>query len=392
MASKNQVTLTFAGDADKLTKAMKAVGDDAEKLSDRVDDAGKSMSSRFDGSAHKSRRSLDDISDGADRGEQRIIGLRDAFTGAGDTMAGVRNGDMVLFLTGLGDLASSVANFAGPVLSALASKLGLTALATKVQTVATTALNAVMRANPLLLVITGLTLLAGALVLAYQRSSTFRSIVQAAFGAVKSAADAVVNAVQGIVSAMVAAWKHPVVQAITAPYRVAFSAIHTAVDAVVDVIGKIPGALRAVKDWAGWSALQNGAGAVFSAIKGVINTVSDAVSNLISKLQSALDWVGKVASAVKNAPGNLLSKLPGFASGGIVTGRMIAEVGEDGPEAIIPLTKPRRAAAVMRAAGLTAPGGGGGGVHVHVQAMYVRSDSDVEAIAARLGRMVALAP
>jgi len=252
-----------------------------------------------------------------------------------------------------------------------------------------TALNTVMKANPMMLVVTALALLAGALVVAYRNSSTFRNIVQGAFGAVKTAAEAVGRAVDGIVSAMLAAWRHPVVQAITLPYRTAFSLIKGYVNLVLDVLELLPGALRKVKDWGGWDALRQAFGNVFSPIKSVINSVSDAVQNLISKVDAALSRIGDLGRKITGLPSAALKLLP-FANGGIVTGPTPALIGEAGPEAVIPLTKPRRAAAIMRAAGLIG-GGGGGGVTIRVDTMNVRSDTDVAAVAERLGRLVALA-
>ncbi|MFI5685909.1 phage tail tape measure protein [Streptomyces sp. NPDC051636] len=55
-------------------------------------------------------------------------------------------------------------------------------------TIAQAAFNAVMNANPVILVITAIVALAAALVVAYQRSETFRAIVQAAWAGIQTAA------------------------------------------------------------------------------------------------------------------------------------------------------------------------------------------------------------
>ena len=56
-------------------------------------------------------------------------------------------------------------------------------------TVAQSALNVALSANPIGLIVIGVAALAGALVLAYQHSETFRNIVQGAFNAVRGAID-----------------------------------------------------------------------------------------------------------------------------------------------------------------------------------------------------------
>jgi hypothetical protein len=55
-------------------------------------------------------------------------------------------------------------------------------IATQAQTIATRGLNAVMRANPIGVVITALSLLAGAIKIAYDRSQTFRAVIAGTFG------------------------------------------------------------------------------------------------------------------------------------------------------------------------------------------------------------------
>jgi phage-related minor tail protein len=63
----------------------------------------------------------------------------------------------------------------------------------KAATIAQAAFNAVMNANPIILVITAIVALSAAMYVAYQRSETFRAIVQAAFQGIKTVALAVYN-------------------------------------------------------------------------------------------------------------------------------------------------------------------------------------------------------
>lgn len=67
------------------------------------------------------------------------------------------------------------------------------AVATNTLAVAQRALNAVMRANPIGIIITILTALVAGIVVAYQKSETFRNIVQAVWSGIKTAAEATWN-------------------------------------------------------------------------------------------------------------------------------------------------------------------------------------------------------
>lgn len=173
----NQILITVAGDSQSLEKAF-----------DRVGNSAKDMAKDLDKSAKDGKDSFSKLGDGADVGEQRIIGFRDAITGTGDVMKGFKEGDMTLVLTGFADLASSIANFVVPLLGKLVAKLGLTTLATNVMTGAQAALNAVMALNPITLVVIALAALAAAFVLAWKHSETFRNIVR---GAMETVSDAV---------------------------------------------------------------------------------------------------------------------------------------------------------------------------------------------------------
>ncbi|MGW4300432.1 phage tail tape measure protein [Streptomyces sp. NPDC004646] len=75
-------------------------------------------------------------------------------------------------------------------------------------TIAQAAFNAVMEANPVILVITLIIALAAALVVAYQRSDTFRSIVQAAWAGIQAGAMYAWNTVlKPLIGWLVAGWK-----------------------------------------------------------------------------------------------------------------------------------------------------------------------------------------
>ncbi|GGO83486.1 NlpC/P60 family protein [Nonomuraea cavernae] len=112
-------------------------------------------------------------------------------------------------LAGISGLASAVAQLDPQVLQAIVLGVGGLAAGIKVASTAMTIFNAVMRANPIGLIITAIGLLVAALVYAYQNSETFRNIVQAAFQAISAAISwAWENVIQPAMTLLVAYWKN----------------------------------------------------------------------------------------------------------------------------------------------------------------------------------------
>lgn len=115
------------------------------------------------------------------------------------------------------------------------------AAATRVWTVAQRALNLVLRANPIGIVITALAALAAALVYAYRHSETFRRVVNATFAWLRGAG---VAAVRTLWSALRAAWTWIRTQT-PAAWNAARGAISASVRAILAVVRAAWGAIRA---------------------------------------------------------------------------------------------------------------------------------------------------
>ena len=98
-------------------------------------------------------------------------------------------------------------------------------------------------------------------------------------------------------------------------------------------------------------------------------------------VRSSLQGVGR-SSASPGIGGQRGWAATFFAEGGVVTRPTRAVVGEAGPEAIIPLSRPSRAAQIMNEAGL---GGRGGGVTLNVS---VAPFSDPQAVAGEIAEML----
>jgi hypothetical protein len=218
MSRKPEVTLTFAGDHDQLTKSFDKVGAGAKEMGDDVGRASKEIQ----GSA----RGMDGFGEAADVADTRAMGFRDTLTGVEDTGRGVgmmMKGDLfdgaLMLGMGIGDLGSGIYNFVVPAFKQLAGGMLKTtvatvrgtaasvahgvatkasAVATGAMTVAQKGLNLAMRANPIGLVVTALFLIGAAFVAAYKKSETFRRIVTGAVNGVKAVVRGVGDFISGV--------------------------------------------------------------------------------------------------------------------------------------------------------------------------------------------------
>ena len=117
----------------------------------------------------------------------------------------------------------------------------------------------------------------------------------------------------------------------------------------------------------------------FLAIKdGVVSTVTDWMPGK-GYLSAGASAVGDAASGAWNYAKSLI---PGHAYGGIITHPQIAMVGEAGPEAIVPLANPGRAAQVLHDAGLS--GGGFGGSFTFAPTINITGGGSGDDVASRV--------
>jgi hypothetical protein len=195
MSGKQTVTLTFDGEHEKLERSFDSVGGAAKTMKDDVGSASRATGEGFDKVGEK-----------FDATETRAMGFKDTLDGVGGSLQGIgeiSKGNtyegLLLLGQGVADTASGFANALIPAMKAGVGWLRNT-------TVAQRALNLVMRANPIGLIITGLTLLVGGLILAYKKSETFRTIVQGAMRAVQKAFGWIVDGFGNAWRALGGAW------------------------------------------------------------------------------------------------------------------------------------------------------------------------------------------
>lgn len=107
-----------------------------------------------------------------------------------------------------------------------------------------------------------------------------------------------------------------------------------------DIAGKVVAVVAAFQDWLLKSKPVQDA---FAAVTTVIDKVTEAIKTAVGWIKDLVGWLGNikmpdVIGNIKDTLGGI--KLPWMASGGIARGPMIAGIGEAGPEAVIPLTRP----------------------------------------------------
>lgn len=179
--------------------------------------------------------------------------------------------------------------------------------------------NAAMRANPIGIVITIIAALVAAVVVAYNKSETFRKIVQAAWAGIQAAVKfAWNNIIKPVLAALVSyyqnvlgpvimwLWKNvitPAWQAISFAIKVAWGIIKIIFAAIKFYVEKV---LAPVFLWI-WKNIVVPA---FNAIKSVITTVwNNGVKPVFENLKKGVELVGKAFESAKNFIGRVWDKV-----------------------------------------------------------------------------------
>lgn len=177
--------------------------------------------------------------EGAAAGLQGVAVATDFASGAGGLLNLVMETQVAQFLLAKGAAAAH------------AVATGAQTVATGVATGAQWALNAALTANPIGLVVLAIAALAGGLVLAYNKSETFREIVDAAMGKVQDAVGFVVDKIEDVVT-----W-----------------------------VGN-------AKE--GWSTIQDVAESAMAPVETAVGGVSAALETAVGWVSSLIDWIGRI--------------------------------------------------------------------------------------------------
>jgi SLT domain-containing protein len=128
----------------------------------------------------------------------------------------------------------------------------------------------------------------------------------------------------------------------------------------------------------------------------IIRPIFDSIGSGIKDITKGIKSVSHLAGGIGHAVGGIAHAI-GLASGGIVTSPTLAVVGEAGPEAVLPLTDPRRAQTILQGAGQLIPHstsstGTGQTVIIDLRGSQVMSDRDlsmlIDKISAQLTKVI----
>jgi phage-related protein len=191
-----------AADLDQVAAAARGAGDAVDAAGAQASTAGSNFEGLGDGADNVASKSsqaagaMGDLAGGLD-----AIGA----TGAATALEGVGLATQVA--AGAGDIMNlvaetSIGRFVLQTAAAIAHRTATIAgaVATGTMSAAQAALNVVMSANPVLIVVIALAALTAGLILAYKNSETFRDIVQGVFSAAKGYVMVYVDAIKLVIS------------------------------------------------------------------------------------------------------------------------------------------------------------------------------------------------
>jgi hypothetical protein len=200
------------------------------KAFDKVGASSKEMAADLDSSSNKAERAIGGMNTKIGDAESKFMGAADLADGLASAL-GINVGPTIEYARAFGDMAGGFTATVGPAMESMAGKLGKLSGVTKIQTMAQTALNTVMRANPIMLAVTALAALTAGFIIAYKKSETFRAIVHGAMDAVRKPIGWVSDKVSelgrsiGDVATDAARTFARIADIITTPYQIAFRAV-----------------------------------------------------------------------------------------------------------------------------------------------------------------------
>jgi vacuolar-type H+-ATPase subunit E/Vma4 len=223
----------------------------------------------------------------------------------------------------------------------------LIAIGTKLWAGAQALLNLVMRMNPVGLIITAITVLVGLFVLAYNRSNTFRTIVQAAMRGVTTAIGWVVTGARSVVDWIKVHW--PLLLGIlTGPIGAAVVLVVRNWDKIKDGAAAVKDSIgRSINAIVGW--VSGLGGRISGAARGMWNSIKDAFRGAIDWIIHAWNSIQFKIPAFSLGPVHFggftlgLPHVPALAEGGLVPhrpGGVLALLGEGREdELVVPLSR-----------------------------------------------------
>ncbi len=270
----------------------------------------------------------------------------------------------------------------------LAGALAIQAIVAGV-TKAIALLNTTLLANPIVLIIAGITALVLAFVTLWNKSDAFREFWINLWKTIQDVAKKTWEAISGFFSS---AWD--LIQKIWNGAKAFFSGVWNGVKSIFsgvvsfystifsNAFSAIKKAFSGVKSFFSgvWTSIKTIfsnvgttiGGAITKAVSGAVNKVLSTAVKIINGFISAINVAIGVINKIPGVKINTLSKLsvPKLAKGGVVDGATLAMIGENGKEAVVPLEKnlgwvkgvASNIATELKTSGSGGLGGMGGGV------------------------------
>lgn len=262
MTSKLELVVEGVFESSSIAAGFDDIGDASKRMANDVDTASRTADDAVDrmGSVSEAADGMGSSASQAAGGLGDLGGALGAMPGPlGALGAGMETvAPLVMGVTGATDLMTLAMNSNIVVSAKQAAANALNTVKTvamsaaqKAAAVAQWALNAAMSANPIGLVVIAVAALVGGLILAYQKSETFRNVVNAAMDAAKAAVDKVVGVVGDLI------------------------------DPIVDVIQKLPdmsGAFEVAK----------------TLVVGYFDAMTLPLRTIIGLVEDLIDWIAKI--------------------------------------------------------------------------------------------------
>lgn len=285
----------------KAEAAMDAAAGTAQAAGSKIDSAFDSTASHADDVASKGSQAAGALSGlgdlvGGKFGAAMVVGgtAMQGFADAGDLVNVITESNIVKKIK---DIAVTGAHKVATIASTVA---------TGAQAIAQRALNAAMKANPIGLVVAAIALLVGGLILAYNKSDTFRGMVNK-------------------VAAVMVDWKDK-----------ALGAIGSYSDGGGGILGKLWSVVNVISGLG--ETISRKASGMWDGLKESFRSAINSIIGWWNNLSFSLDIPNKIPG-LPDSFSISTPNIPYLASGGIVTQPTLAVVGEAGPEAVIPLSK-----------------------------------------------------
>ena len=325
--SAKPVKITFVGDESDLARSLKAAGGDLDTFATGAQTAG-----------NKAEAALSGVGDKAD-----AVGSASSQAAGG---IGDLGGALSLMPGPLGAVGAGM-EAAAPAIMGVTGAADLLNLATtkfpalaKAQTVATNAmagaqkaLNLVMAGNPIALVVLAIVALIAIFAVLYAKNEGFRLLVNKVFGALVDG----VNTAKDKLGEFLGAAREKL-EAAAAKFGALKDGAVNAIGSYSDSGGGVLGKLHDVVSTIGTmkDQITSKAAGMWDGIKDSFKGVINTIIGWWNDLSFSID----IPNAIPGLPNSFTistPNIPMMANGGIVTSPTLAIIGEDGPEAVVPL-------------------------------------------------------